>query len=171
MFSIYVHISNSLLSFSDKITIKFNDCILILFSDKIKNNFKFIFTRRQFFINSIPRSFWQNIFMFIGFIKDFFNTYFVIECTSVTVILVDSVWQTETKIVQGQPTQTGFFELALRNRNVQIRFFWKVFLKSCDLCNQFSWNASCASTAQFAKISCSLLNFELLWILGAISKL
>ena len=33
-------------------------------------------------------------------------------------------------IVQGQPTQTGFFELALRDRNMQVRVFWKVFLKS-----------------------------------------
>ena len=32
--------------------------------------------------------------------------------------------------IQGQSTQTGFFELALRYRNLQVRFFWKVFLKS-----------------------------------------
>ena len=32
--------------------------------------------------------------------------------------------------VQGQSRQTGFFELALRDRNMQLKFFWKVFLKS-----------------------------------------
>ena len=33
-------------------------------------------------------------------------------------------------VIQGQPRQTGFFELALRDRNMQVKFFWKVFLKS-----------------------------------------
>ena len=33
-------------------------------------------------------------------------------------------------VVQGQPRQTGFFELALRDRIMQVRFFWMVFLKS-----------------------------------------
>ena len=32
-------------------------------------------------------------------------------------------------VVQGQSRQTGFFELALRDRNMQVRFFWKVFLE------------------------------------------
>ena len=37
--------------------------------------------------------------------------------------------------LQGQPWQTGFFELALRDRNMQVRFFWKMFLESWDLRN------------------------------------
>jgi hypothetical protein len=32
--------------------------------------------------------------------------------------------------IQGQSMQTGLFELALRDRNMQVRFFWKVFSKS-----------------------------------------
>ena len=31
--------------------------------------------------------------------------------------------------LQGQSWQTGFFKLALRDRNMQVRFFWKVVLK------------------------------------------
>ena len=31
--------------------------------------------------------------------------------------------------VQGQSTQTVFSKLALRDRNMQVRFFWKVVLK------------------------------------------
>ena len=33
-------------------------------------------------------------------------------------------------ILQGQSWQTGFLKLALRDRNMQVRFFWKVVLKS-----------------------------------------
>ena len=33
-------------------------------------------------------------------------------------------------VLQGQPRQTVFFELALRDRNMQVRFFWKMFLES-----------------------------------------
>ena len=50
---------------------------LILFSDKIRNSFKFIFTRRQFFINSIPR-FFDRIYscLFNGFISCLFKCFF-----------------------------------------------------------------------------------------------
>ena len=32
--------------------------------------------------------------------------------------------------LQGQPTQTGFFKLARRDRNMKLKFFWKVISKS-----------------------------------------
>ena len=38
-------------------------------------------------------------------------------------------------IIQGQSRQTGFFELALRDRNMQVRFIWKLLSKSRDLRN------------------------------------
>ena len=41
--------------------------------------------------------------------------------------LMDS---SEVEVIQGQSRQTGFFELALRDRNMQVRFFWKMFLES-----------------------------------------
>ena len=40
-----------------------------------------------------------------------------------------------TTLIQGQSTQTVFSKLALRDRNMQVRFFWKVVLKSWDLRN------------------------------------
>ena len=45
------------------------------------------------------------------------------------------VFDKSQSIVQGQSWQTVFFKLALRDRNMQVRFFWKVFLKSWDLRN------------------------------------
>ena len=44
------------------------------------------------------------------------------------------VLQTLTNL-QGQSRQTGFLELALRDRHMQVRFFRKVFLESWDLRN------------------------------------
>ena len=38
-------------------------------------------------------------------------------------------------MIQGQSTQTFFSKLALRDRNLQVRVFWKVILKSWDLRN------------------------------------
>ena len=38
-------------------------------------------------------------------------------------------------LIQGQSRQTGFFELALRDRNMQVRFIWKLLSKSRDLRN------------------------------------
>ena len=32
-------------------------------------------------------------------------------------------------VLQGQSWQTGFFELARRDRNMIVRYFWKVVLK------------------------------------------
>ena len=32
----------------------------------------------------------------------------------------------ESNVLQGQSWQTGFFELALRDRNMEVRLFWKV---------------------------------------------
>ena len=40
--------------------------------------------------------------------------------------LMDS---SEVEVIQGQSRQTGFFELALRDRNMQVRFSRKVFSK------------------------------------------
>ena len=50
-------------------------------------------------------------------------------------ILCASIDDIGLNLLQGQSRQTGFFELALRDRNMQVRFFWKVFLKSWDLRN------------------------------------
>ena len=73
--------------------------------------------------------------------------------------------------IQGQPTQTVFSKLALRDRNMQVRFFWKVLLKSLGLKN-FGTTASFHEmyTVQFVNIFSSLVNFEILPILEAIFK-
>ena len=41
----------------------------------------------------------------------------------------------QLKLIQGQSRQTGFFELALIDRNMKVRFFWKVVLKFWNLRN------------------------------------
>ena len=48
---------------------------------------------------------------------------------------VNRYYRRPSVLIQGQSWQTGFFELALRDRNMQVRFFWKVLLKSWDLRN------------------------------------
>ena len=48
-----------------------------------------------------------------------------------------------TILLQGQSTQTVFYKLALRDRNMQVRFFWKVILKSWDLRNFASATSFC----------------------------
>ena len=51
-------------------------------------------------------------------------------------------------VLQGQSRQTVFFELALRDRNVQVRFYFKKVLKSSDVGN--------FATAKLICILCAL---------------
>ena len=46
-----------------------------------------------------------------------------------------SVWIAQIYRVQGPSWQTGFFDLGLRDRNIQVRFCLKMVLKSWDLRN------------------------------------
>ena len=48
---------------------------------------------------------------------------FIMGCTQESIIEM-------TSGIQGQSWQTGFFELAQRDRIIKVRFFWKVGLKS-----------------------------------------
>ena len=43
--------------------------------------------------------------------------------------------QKKMPVLQGQSWQTDFFELPRRDRNMKVRFFWKVVLKFWDLRN------------------------------------
>ena len=56
---------------------------------------------------------------------------------------VNRYFRRPSVLIQGQSWQTGFFELALRDRNVQVRFFWMVPLKSWDLRNFASATSFC----------------------------